>query len=194
MTSTLTGWDRSMAAAEDVKDRMRRAAAALSAAGVPFAVVGGNAVADWVGSVDQDAVRITKDVDILLRRADLPAATAAMAAAGFVFAEVAGVSLFLDGPAGSPGRGVHLIFAGEKVRAGYAVPAPEVSAAVSGAGGLSVLGLEALVTMKLTSYRRKDQVHVQDLIGVGLIDGTWPARLPPPLGDRLQALLDDPDG
>ena len=194
MTSTLTGWDRSMAAAEDVKDRMRRAAAALSAAGVPFAVVGGHAVAEWVGSVDQDAVRITKDVDILLRRADLPAATAAMATAGFVFAEVAGVSLFLDGPTGSPGRGVHLIFAGEKVRDGYAVPAPEVSAAVPGAGGVSVLGLEALVTMKLTSYRRKDQVHVQDLIGVGLLDGTWPARFPPALGERLQALLDDPDG
>ena len=30
--------------------------------------------------------------------------------------------------------------------------------------------------------------------GVGLIDATWPARFPPPLGDRLQELLDDPNG
>ena len=28
--------------------------------------------------------------------------------------------------------------------------------------------------MKLTSFRRKDQVHIQDMIGVGLIDATWP--------------------
>jgi hypothetical protein len=33
-----------------------------------------------------------------------------------------------------------------------------------------------------------------DLIGVGLLDATWPARFPPPLGERLQQLLDDPNG
>jgi len=48
--------------------------------------------------------------------------------------------------------------------------------------------------MKLTSYRRKDQVHIQDMISVGLIDQSWPARLPGELADRLQQLLDDPDG
>jgi hypothetical protein len=32
------------------------------------------------------------------------------------------------------------------------------------------------------------------MIGVGLLDATWPARLPAPLGDRLQRLLDDPNG
>jgi hypothetical protein len=48
--------------------------------------------------------------------------------------------------------------------------------------------------MKLTSYRRKDQVHVLDMISIGLIDQSWVARLPPALGARLQALIDDPDG
>jgi hypothetical protein len=48
--------------------------------------------------------------------------------------------------------------------------------------------------MKLVSYRRKDQVHLLDPIGVGLLDSTWPARLPPPLSARLQQLLDDPNG
>ncbi len=57
-----------------------------------------------------------------------------------------------------------------------------------------VLTLEALVRMKLTSFRRKDQVHILDLIDVGLIDATWPDRLPAPLGDRLRELLADPDG
>jgi hypothetical protein len=46
----------------------------------------------------------------------------------------------------------------------------------------------------LIANRRKDQVHLLDLIGVGLVDATWPARFPPPLGQRLQQLLDDPNG
>ena len=47
--------------------------------------------------------------------------------------------------------------------------------------------------MKLMSNRRKDQVHVQDLIGVGLIDPSWLARLPPELADRLKQIFDTPD-
>ena len=62
-----------MAAAEEVKQRMLRTTAVLDAAGVPYAVIGGNAVATWIGSMDPDAVRGTKDVDILLRRDDLNA-------------------------------------------------------------------------------------------------------------------------
>jgi hypothetical protein len=183
-----------MAAAEDVKNRMQRAAAALDAAGVPYAVIGGNAVAEWVGSVDREAVRLTRDVDILLRRDDLSAATAAMAPAGFVYADVAGISMFLDGPTGTPRNAVHVIFSNEKVRPEYATSAPDVAAGEPAPAGFRVIGLEALVTMKLTSYRDKDRTHLRDMIDVGLIDATWTARLPPPLGDRLQALLDDPDG
>lgn len=56
------------------------------------------------------------------------------------------------------------------------------------------LNLEALVRMKLTSLRRKDQVQVLDMIEVGLLDATWPAKYPPRLGQRLQELLDNPDG
>jgi hypothetical protein len=62
------------------------------------------------------------------------------------------------------------------------------------AAEFQVATLLALVRMKLLAYRRKDQVHLLDMIGVGLIDATWPARFPPPLGDRLQQLLDDPNG
>jgi hypothetical protein len=47
--------------------------------------------------------------------------------------------------------------------------------------------------MKLLSNRDKDRTHVRDLIGVGLIDGTWVAKLPPILAERLQGLLDTPD-
>ena len=51
MTDQITasiGWERAMMAAEKVKQRLRRATAALDAAGVPYAVVGGNAVAEWI--------------------------------------------------------------------------------------------------------------------------------------------------
>jgi hypothetical protein len=56
------------------------------------------------------------------------------------------------------------------------------------------LPLEPLVRMKLTSFRRQDQVHVQDMISVGLIDETWLDRLSPKLRSRLRELLDDPEG
>jgi len=46
----------------------------------------------------------------------------------------------------------------------------------------------------MIANRRKDQVHLLDMIGVGLIDESWPARFPAPLGERLQQLLDDPNG
>ena len=56
------------------------------------------------------------------------------------------------------------------------------------------MGLQALVTMKLNSYRDKDRMHLRDMIDVELIDETWPAKFPPPLNERLQAVLDTPDG
>jgi hypothetical protein len=53
---------------------------------------------------------------------------------------------------------------------------------------------EPLVRMKLTSYRDKDRMHLRDLADVGLVDPSWCGRLPAPLADRRQRLLDDPDG
>src|SRR5436189_3588762 len=108
------GWERALMAAEKVKERLRRATRALDAAGVKYAVVGGNAVAEWVGRVEEAAVRNTRDVDILLRRADLDAAKKALAAAGFVYANVLEIDMFLDGPAGRPQDAIHILFAGEK--------------------------------------------------------------------------------
>jgi hypothetical protein len=32
------------------------------------------------------------------------------------------------------------------------------------------------------------------MIELGLIDATWPPRLPAELGQRLQTLIDDPNG
>jgi hypothetical protein len=186
-------WERMIMAVEKVRERLDRAVAALEAAGIPHAVVGGNAVANWVATVDPEAVRNTRDVDILVRRSDFPAVRTALESAGFVYANVMDVDAFLDGPDGKPSGGIHLLFAGEKVRVEHTVPSPDLSETVR-ITNFPVVPLESLVLMKLVSNRRKDQVHLLDMARIGLIDETWPARFPPELAERLRALLADPDG
>jgi hypothetical protein len=63
-------WQRMIDAVEAVRERARRATAALGDAGIPYAVAGGNAVAAWVARVDRTAVRNTQDVDIIVCRSD----------------------------------------------------------------------------------------------------------------------------
>jgi hypothetical protein len=187
------GWERAALAVEKVKDRLRRATKALGQARVPYAVVGGNAVAEWVGRVEEAAVRTTRDVDILIRRADLDTAKTALSAAGFVHSSILDTDVFLDGPNGRPRDAVHVLFAGEKVRLDHVTPAPDVADSEP-AAWFQVVSLHALVQMKLNSNRDQDRTHVRDMIGVGLLDATWPARLPPELAARLQHILDTPDG
>ncbi|MGL4512345.1 MAG: hypothetical protein ACRCT8_04585 [Lacipirellulaceae bacterium] len=185
--------DRMMNAVEKVRERLRRSTKALEAAGVPYAVIGGNAVAAWVSTVDPGAARNTVDVDLMVRREDFPAVKAALEGAGFVHYELMDVPMFLDGPEGRPRDAVHLLYAGEKVKATYAAAAPDIAQRVR-RPEFQLVGLEALVTMKLTSFRDKDRTHLRDMISVGLIDERWVTTFTPELADRLQELLDDPDG
>jgi hypothetical protein len=185
-------WERIDRSVEKVKDRLRRVAGALDQAGVPYAVIGGNAVQIWVAQVDESAVRNTRDVDIVLNRGDLPAAIEALAREGFLFRHAASVSMFLDGRDANARDAVHVVFAGEKVRPDYpeAVPSIDTYELVR---DIRTLPLEALVRMKLTSFRRKDQVHLLDMIDVGLLDASWTVKYPPVLAQRLQELIDNPD-
>src|SRR3954468_11995813 len=120
MSQTVTmGWDildRMEQAVAKVRDRLLRATAALNAAGVPYAVVGGHAVASWVATIDAGAVRNTRDVDLLVRRGDLPAVAAALTAAGFTPADVLDVPVFLDGPEAKPSESIRLLFSAERTR------------------------------------------------------------------------------
>lgn len=189
-------------AADRVRERAKRFAAAMESAGVPYAVIGGNAVAFWIASVEPAAVRNTQDVDVLLRRDDIPRAAEAAAKAGFVHQQVGTdfLHLFRDSPEGKSPRqafldSVHVILAGERTRATDPVAAPDVDESDFHPGaGYRVLTLEALVRMKLVAHRLKDRVHLQDMVRIGLIDATWPARYPPELAARLQEVLDDPNG
>lgn len=180
-------------AIEEVAERLRRATAALEADSVLYAVTGGNAVAEWVGRVDKAAVRFTQDIDILLRRDDLPSAVTALEKADFVFRHAAGIDFFTDGPDGGFRNAVHILFAGEKVREEYVAAAADIEESEH-TDCFQVVTLEALVRMKLTSFRDKDRTHLRDMIDVGLIDSTWTRDMNPELAGRLQQLLDDPDG
>jgi len=185
--------DRMVSAVEKVRQRLLRATSILEVARIRYAVAGGNAVAAWVSKIDEAAVRNTQDVDILIRRVDLPAVKIAMEREGFVYRHTAGVDVFLDGPDAKARNAVHLVFAGEKVRPDELLPNPDVEESEQ-AEHYRVLSLDALVKIKLTAFRDKDRVHLRDLIEVGLIDATWPARLPQLLAERLLSLLQTPNG
>jgi hypothetical protein len=180
-------------AVERVRERLLRATSALEKAGVPYAVVGGNAVAAWVATIDPGAVRNTADVDILLRRADLGAAESALTAAGFYRYVLMGVEMFIDGPTGGPRDAVHVLLAGEPVRDNDLTPSPDVTDSVK-TEQFRIVELEKLVRMKLVAFRRKDQVHLMDMLELGLIDKSWTNRFPPHLAAKLQLLIDTPEG
>jgi hypothetical protein len=183
-------WERMIAAVEEVRERACRAIAALRQAGIPHVVIGGHAVASWVARVDKEAVRNTKDVDLLVRREDFDRVVATLQSIGFIHQNVPGVDLFLDGPEGSVRSAIHIVFAGERVRPDHPLPSPDVAEAEAGPD-FPVPTLEALVRMKLTSFRLKDKVHLVDLLDVGLVDEGWCDRLLPEIAARLKELIDE---
>ncbi len=143
--------------------------------------------------VDEAAVRTTRDVDILLRRADLPRVITAMEQAGFVYRHSAGLDMFLDGVDAKERDAVHALMAEEKVRDSDLVAAPDVNESVM-IEAHRTLTLEALVRMKINVFRDKDRMHLRDMLEVGLIDESWAPRFPSELACRLQQLISDPLG
>jgi len=185
-------WDRMDRAVEKVQQRLEKTARTLEAKGIPYAIIGGNAVRAWVAQADEAAVRTTRDVNILLRREDLPAAIAVMQAAGFVYRHSAGIDMFLDDSQAKARDAVHVLLANEKVRETDIVAAPDVDESIA-VDAHRTLTLEALVRMKLNVFRDKDRMHLRDMLDVELIDHTWVSRYSPPLASRLQELIDNPE-
>ncbi len=172
-------------AVEKIYDVTRRFSAALDALGVSYRIVGGFAVFLHVDPRDPLAARLTKDVDVGLQRNDLESLKGALQPYGFAFRHVAGVDMFLD--AKNPGaRGaVHVVFLNEKVRPEYLEPVP-ASEPIRTKEGILIAPVVDLVHMKLTSFRLKDKVHIQDMDKVGLITPEIEKTLSPILLDRLK--------
>lgn len=176
-------------ALDDVTNRLERITSALGAAGVPYALIGGQAVALWVATKDPAAVRTTNGVDLLLRKSDLSAAKKAARGVQMDYCEVLGVGMFLETDDPNPRKAVHLVWAEEKVRPEYPLPAPSVDSRIEIEPGRTIVPLADLVTMKLMANRDQDRVHLRDMIDVGLIERTMCAALPQELAERLDILL-----
>lgn len=188
-TTTPGLWERYQMAMDKLTDRLNRITDALTKTGVPYALVGGQAVIFWVSTKDPAAVRTTKDIDILLDRADLPRAKSAALSAGFEYVEVIDVGMFLEPSDPNPRHGVHLVWAGEKVNAEDPLPNPNIDERRELEPGKSVVLLPGLLRTKLMANRDKDRVHLRDMIDVGLIDRSMLAGLPTELAVRLDKLL-----
>lgn len=192
----LTGealWRRMDRAVEKVQERLERTVTTLERAGIPYAIIGGNAVRVWVAHADEAAVRTTRDVDILLRRSDFPDAKVALESKGFVYRPSLSMEMFLDSPTAKSRESVRIVFAKEKVFPDDFFSAPDVTDSVR-IDTYRILTMEALVQMELTSFRTKSHVHLRDMIDVELVDESWCARFPPELAVRLMELLDNPNG
>ena len=180
-------------AVERVNERLRKTVRTLESAKIPYAVVGGYAVRVWVAQVDEAAVRTTRDVDILIRPADLPNVIQAMTTAGYHYRQTSGLDMFVEHPDSSARDAVHVVLAGEMVRPNELEANPDVEP-TERTDGFDTIEFETLVRMKLNSYRRKDQVHLLDMISLDMLDESWLSKFPDELSARLKELLDDPDG
>jgi hypothetical protein len=181
---TALAYDRHV---DQLFDRMRQLHALLSATGVPYRIVGGMAVFLQVSERDPLRARLTADVDAAIDRRYLPEVIAAARKIGWIFRHTAGVDMLIDADQPRVRSAVHLLFLNEKVRPEYADAVPSSEAEMT-TEGILVAPVVDLVRMKLTSYRLKDRVHIQDLDGVGLISTEIESQLPALLLDRLAAI------
>lgn len=179
---TIAAYDRHV---EQLLETARRLAQALAQAGIDYRIVGGVAVFLHVYEQDPLAARSTRDVDIAVDRAQLRAIADAVRPFGFAYRHAAGVDMLVNALEPKARSAVHFVFVGEKVRPEYVESVPDFSAPVRTAEGILLAPVADLVRMKLTSYRLKDRVHIQDLDAVGLITPEVEAQLPEALRARL---------
>ena len=150
---------------EQLFDRVRQLHQVLTAAGIPYRIVGGLAVFMHVSERDPLRARLTADVDADVRPEEFARAYECAASAGVTSRDGVHRSI------------VHL----------YASDLPNSPSATT-REGILLAPVADLVRMKLTSYRLKDKVHIQDLDGVGLITPEIETQLSALLLERLQEI------
>jgi hypothetical protein len=154
---------------------------------IPYELIGGMAVVAQMEQVDPDAVMLTRDVDVMIRRSDLERVKAAAARHGFHFRHTSGLDMLLYGEEKKAVKGVHLVFSGETVKANQEPNPPIAPEQITLYGKeVSVVPVVDLVRMKLNAFRDKDRVHVRAMDAIGLITREIEAKLPAELRSRLQ--------
>jgi hypothetical protein len=133
---------------------------AFAAAGLEYRVVGGLAAYLYVEEREPDAGRLTKDIEIIVRREDLAAIAKAVGPFGLQYRHVAGIEMLVQRGQPSTRRAVHMIFSGD--------PAPELGVCRI-LKGVRLVPVQDLIRMKLTSFRSKDETHLKDLDEAGVI-------------------------
>jgi hypothetical protein len=144
----------------------------FASAGIEYRIVGGLAVYLYVEQAEPDAGRLTRDIDIAVRREDLDRIAVAARSFGMELRHVAGVDMLVRMDQPGVRRAVHLVYSNE-------------TGAVQTVNGLRLIPLAALVRMKLTSFRLKDQPHLKDLDDAGLLTPEIEGSLEPELAERL---------
>jgi len=157
---------------------------AFASAGLDYRVAGGLAAYLYVEEMEPEAGRLTKDIDIVVRRADLKRIAAAVEPFGLEYRNVAGVDMLVQKANPTARRAVHLVFAGEKVRPEYPLATPDIGASRD-IRGTRLIPLGDLIRMKLTSFRARDEAHLKDLDEAGLITPEIEAGMTLVLRERL---------
>ena len=172
----------------DLVGVLHRIADTLTAEHIPYEVIGGLAVLIHVEEVSPELSSLTRDVDLMVHRADLERIKEVAAQSGFKFRHAAGVDMLLYGDAGTTKNAVHLVFSEEKVRSDYITPTPSITPQRKSIHGKDVMVIPVadLLVMKLTSFRLKDQVHIKTIDAAGLLTPAVETRLTPELAARLK--------
>ena len=168
-------------------DELDRIVKILSQAKLPFQLIGGMAVnAHLLASQQRSRTFVTKDIDLLVQRSDLPAIVQAAEAAGYSARKIMG-GFMLIWPGQQPAEAVRLIFVGERSKSTNPLPHPSLNAQTMQVFGVEVpvAALVDLVRMKLNSSRAKDLVHLETLDACGMITPAIEQQLPSVLRERL---------
>jgi hypothetical protein len=184
--------EKMILAASNVRERQSQIVRALEKSGVSFALSGSNATHLWVASVEEAAARQYRNVELIIERKDIDSLVAAMKELGF-FTDLRPDRVTIRSTPDQRKRWADIaLFANESAaNKSFTIPSLNGTTVV---GSVPVLLLESLVELQLWRWTLDDRVDLRDMIEVGLLDQTWPSRLPPELAARLQELLDEPNG
>lgn len=167
---------------------LHRIAGALSGAGIAYEVIGGMVVLIHVEEANPEHSTLTRDVDLLVNRADLERVKEVAVRAGFSFRHAADVDMLIQAGAENTKNAIHLIFSCEKLRPIYVTTTPTIRPEQKCVQGREVMVVPVadLLAMKLTSFRDQDRVHVRCMDSAGLITTEVGLQLLPVLAERLE--------